>query len=119
MHKNNKELLFSLTKKDFKVEFIRGSGPGGQHRNKVSTGCRITHPDSGAVGQATDSKSQVQNKKKAFERLVNSSKFKSWHKIEVSKRTGELAAIEQEVDRSMRPSNLSVHVKYNGKWVEE
>ncbi len=42
------ELLFSLNAKDFQLEFYRGSGNGGQNRNKVETGVRIKHP---AVGQ--------------------------------------------------------------------
>jgi protein subunit release factor B len=73
----NKELLFSITKKDFIFEAIRGSGPGGQHRNKSHTGIRITHKASGASIAATDSKSQSINKRNAFSRLIKSKKFKS------------------------------------------
>lgn len=46
--------------KDFKVTYTRGSGPGGQHRNKVETCCTITHIPTGLTQrcQATRSKSK-------------------------------------------------------------
>lgn len=112
-----KELLFSLTKKDFQVEHIRGSGPGGQHRNKVATGVRIRHKESGATGVATDSKSQTTNKKSAFLRLIESEKFKKWHRWEIAKRTGDAAILEAEVDSSLK--RIKVEVKdENGKWIK-
>jgi len=105
---SDKKLLFRLTKKDFKVEHIRGSGAGGQHRNKVSTGVRITHPESGAVGVATDSKSQVTNRKAAFLRMCKSDTFKKWHRVEVARRTLDEKEIQRKVDRMMNPKNLLV-----------
>jgi protein subunit release factor B len=44
-----KELIYSLTKKDFIVRTFRGSGPGGQKRNKTSSGVEIVHPSSGGI----------------------------------------------------------------------
>ena len=51
------------------VEPTRGSGPGGQHRNKVETGVRVSHP-SGVVVLATKHRSQRQNLDDAYERIV-------------------------------------------------
>ena len=51
------------------MEPTRGSGPGGQHRNKVETGIRLSHP-SGIVVLATNHRSQKQNLDEAYERLV-------------------------------------------------
>ena len=103
-----KELLFSVTKKDFKIQFFCSGGPGGQHQNKTSSACRITHKDSGAIGESREHKEQLQNKKAAFNRLVNSNTFKVWHKLEVSKRMGRTVDIEKQVDDWMKPSNLKI-----------
>ena len=54
--------------KDSEIDYFRGSGPGGQRRNKVETGVRLRHA-SGIVVEAVDSRSQVQNKETAFARL--------------------------------------------------
>lgn len=50
-------------------QHIRGSGPGGQHRNKRQTGVRLVHRPSGLVAQATERRSQAQNRATAAERL--------------------------------------------------
>lgn len=52
------------------VEFTRGSGPGGQHRNKAETAVRLTHRPTGLVVVASDSRSQAQNRRNALLRLA-------------------------------------------------
>jgi|TARA_B110001454_G_C12442818_1_gene318631 ribosome-associated protein len=56
--------------KEVEITFVRSSGPGGQHRNKTETGVRMVHPPSGITVQATERRSQMQNKELAFERLA-------------------------------------------------
>ncbi len=51
------------------VKRTRGSGPGGQHRNKVETAIVITHEPTGVVGQASEKRSQNRNKEAAIIRL--------------------------------------------------
>jgi len=51
------------------VQIHRSSGPGGQHRNKVSTACRLHHGPTGVSAQAYDSRSQRENRVKALKRL--------------------------------------------------
>ena len=111
-----KKLLFSVTKEDCKWDYYRCPGPGGQHVNKASTGVRCTHKASGAVGQSCDERSQVRNKKIAFERMAKSKEFNKWHKIECARRTGVLDQIEREVERQMR--KIKVEIKEDGIWVE-
>lgn len=56
--------------RDSDLEFFIASGPGGQNRNKVETGVRLTHRPSGIVVTATERRSQTQNREAAFERLA-------------------------------------------------
>ncbi len=47
----------------------RRSGPGGQHRNKTSSGVFLTASDWGIVAEATERRSQAQNRVVALNRL--------------------------------------------------
>jgi len=60
----------TVRKDDLRIEFYRGSGPGGQHRNKTSSACRITHKITGISAQCEDERCQHKNKKIAFRRLA-------------------------------------------------
>lgn len=104
----NRQLLFRLTKKDFKVEYFCAGGHGGQNMQKNATACRITHPESGAAGISRDERSQLQNKKKAFRRMVETKEFKAWHKLECARRLGQTVDIESWVNDQMRPENLLI-----------
>ncbi len=51
------------------VDTFRSSGPGGQKRNKTSSGVRLRHHPSGASVTATEDRSQHVNKARALRRL--------------------------------------------------
>ena len=114
----SKELLFSLTIKDFEVQTFCAGGPGGQHQNKTSSAVRIVHRPSGAVGESREEREQSRNKKKAFERCVNSKEFKLWTKIKASEIiSGE--TVQEKLDRLMAEENIVTEVKDSkGKWVK-
>ena len=109
-----KELLFSVGAKDCRFDYYRGSGAGGQKRNKTSNCCRCTHIESGAVGKAEDGRSQRHNKELAFKRMATSDTFKKWHRMESSRRMGTLVEVEATVEREMK--NIKVEHKVDGKW---
>ncbi|GCF09088.1 peptide chain release factor family protein [Dictyobacter arantiisoli] len=56
--------------RDCDLEFVIASGPGGQHRNKVESGVRLTHRPTGVVVMATERRSQHSNRDVAYERMA-------------------------------------------------
>jgi protein subunit release factor B len=122
MEKDKREHLFSINKDEFDVTFFRCGGHGGQNVNKRSTGARIVHKKSGAVGESRTHRTQLRNKKEAFRRLTETIKFKMY----IRKRSWEVIhnkdmekEIEKKVDEQMNEDNIVVEVKQNGKWVKE
>jgi protein subunit release factor B len=56
--------------RDCDLDFFVAGGPGGQHRNKVETGVRLTHRPSSVVVTATERRSQSANRDAAYERMA-------------------------------------------------
>jgi protein subunit release factor B len=113
----SKQKLFSVTAADCRFDAFIGSGDGGQKRQKTASAIRCTHEPSGAVGKATESRMQGQNRTKAFQRMTETAEFKKWLKIEIARKTGALQAIEEKVEADMHPRNLSVECRDgNGRW---
>lgn len=115
--------LMSLSKADFEIQSYKGSGPGGQHRNKVETGIRITHTATGVSASSCEGRSQYSNKLSAFNKLTSDKRFLSWLKLESLKRNklipseGELGEM---IDRMMNIDNLKVEYydKDKDKFIE-
>lgn len=105
-----RERITILTAKDCDISYFIGSGAGGQNRQKNHTGVQIIHRESGALGRCSESRSQVQNKKKAFLNLTETPKFKIW----LAKKRYEISqheTMEQTVEKMMEPHNLEMEVK--------
>lgn len=112
-----KRKLFSVTIKDCKVDYFRCGGNGGQNVNKVETGVRITHEPSGASAKSCDTRHQHQNKVIAFKRMAEHPKFKSWLRVEASRRLG-LPTIEEIVEEQMKSQNIKTEIQdSNGRWI--
>ncbi|MBY0372074.1 peptide chain release factor-like protein [bacterium] len=54
---------------DLEITHTKGSGPGGQNRNKRSTAVRIVHLPTGTTIFATERRSQLQNLEAGLQRL--------------------------------------------------
>lgn len=112
-----KEVLFTVTADDCDWAYTRGTGPGGQKRNKTSSKVRCTHRASGAIGESDETRSQHDNKRLAFRKMAETAEFKSWHKLETAKRLGTLIDINEKVDKQLRDVNLRVEGRVDRKWV--
>ena len=63
------DLAESVLLEDCRFDAYRGSGPGGQKRNKTSSSIRLTHLPTGISVVAGESRSQAENKTRALRRL--------------------------------------------------
>ena len=108
MTKGNKELLFRMTKDDFEFEYFCSGGKGGQNQNKVASGCRIRHLESGAVSECRRHRDQIQNKREAFKKLTETKEFKLWHRIKCAKMMGQAVDVETWLSDQMQPKNLKI-----------
>lgn len=106
-----KQKLLSLNKNDFILDFYRGTGNGGQKKNKTSSACRITHKETGLQACCEEYREQSRNKVKAFGKLVNSKEFQLWLKRKSYEVAGMLKTheqIEKEVEEWMKEENLKI-----------
>lgn len=115
----DKKLLFSLTAKDFTVQTFCTGGNGGSHRNAKQNGVRIIHNASGATAEHRDGRGQGKNKAEAFRKVVETPKFKAWHRLEVAKRLGLMEAAEHATEEAMHPRNIKVEVLTEEGWSDE
>jgi protein subunit release factor B len=70
----NEENLTPLTRDalvdEVEISTFRGSGPGGQHRNKTESAVRLRHLPTGVTVVAAEHRSQWRNREAAWERLI-------------------------------------------------
>jgi len=98
-----KRKWFSITAKDFDWQPYKGTGAGGQKKNKTSSAMRCKHPPSGAVGKCEDHRQQRKNKTEAFKRCVETPEFQGWLKGETEIGLG----------------NVKMEVRKEGSWVDK
>lgn len=115
----NKELLFSVTKKDFNFQFFRCGGHGGQKQNKTSSGVRIIHLESGAKGESREERHQYANKELAFKRLVKTKEFNDWLRHKASKIIYGVDKAKEKTEKMMDPKFLKIETKKDNKWIED
>lgn len=64
------EALSHVQRREIDEQFTRGSGAGGQHRNKTSSAVILTHKPSGIVVRVESERSQYQNRRRAMTMLL-------------------------------------------------
>ena len=78
-----------MESKEFDIRITRGSGPGGQHKNKVETCVIITHIPTGLQEKCQFTRSKLQNVKIAKKRLELKIKKLENQKIQEEKKSGK------------------------------
>lgn len=104
--------ILSVSIHDCEVQHFRSGGKGGQNQNKRDTGTRIIHHPSGARGEARDERSQLQNKRLAFRRMVDSKEFRLWLRREL----GYLAKLDSEL--IIPEEEVKIEVRKDGRWTQ-
>lgn len=112
----DKQLLFSVTANDCDWSYTRGTGNGGQKKNKTSSAVHCSHRPSGAHGYSESSRSQLDNRRDAFRKMSESAEFQRWLKIETLRRSGEMAEIERRVEEDLK--KVRTEIKIDGRWTQ-
>lgn len=60
-----------VDERDLEWDYFRAGGKGGQHQNKTSSACRVTHKPTGLSFESRNHRKQSQNRKAALTNLIN------------------------------------------------
>lgn len=105
----------NIPKTDLKIEFMRGQGPGGQHRNKTDSACRITHIPTG-ISAYCDDRKQGTSKRNAMKELENRLHNRKSEKLaEDKKKQRDHAIHNTKTIRTYDFKNQIVHDHRTGK----
>lgn len=111
-----RELVFSVTAADCTWKYTRGTGAGGQKKNKTNSAVHCGHEPSRAHGYAEDHREQSKNRQLAFKRMCETKEFKEWNQMEFRRRTGIQSVIDDNVKREMRKIRVDIKDE-DGRWV--
>ena len=99
-----------MNDKDLHITYTRGSGPGGQHKNKVETCVTVTHTPTGLSVRCQDTRSKAQNLKLAKVRLSQKIVKFEQDKLQLQKNEKRLELIKnQKVVRTYNYSRNEVY----------
>ena len=105
----------NIPKSDLKIEFMRGTGPGGQHKNKTDSACRITYIPSGISAYA-DERCQQHSKKQAMKNLIiRLAAIKEAKKAEIKKDRRNIAIHDHTIIRTYNYDRGTVKDHRTGK----
>ena len=108
----SKQLLFSVTKKDFDIDYFNGTGKGGQHRNKHANCVRLKHRDSGVMVTAQESRKKEQNLSVAFKRILDHPTFQFWYRFKCAELMRDQESENRKIDRivssQIKEENLKI-----------
>lgn len=103
-----RELLFSVTKKDMRIDYFSGTGAGGQYRNKHQNCVRIRHEPSGVIVTGQSGRDRKGNEREAIRNLAKHPKFKVWQTAMAHAIMSNGKSLDQRVDEAMQEHNLKI-----------
>ena len=101
----------NVDKTQLRIEYFRGSGAGGQKRNKTSSACRITHLPTGKVSACEAGRQQTKNREEAFRKLAD----QLVPEMKLAARRGPEDGISKERIRSYNEKRGDVYDHRTGK----
>lgn len=115
--KEPRKPVFSVTAADCEWSYTRGTGKGGQKKNKTNSAVHCMHRPSGAHGYSEASRSQAENRRDAFVKMAESDKFKQWNRLELMRRLGMIDAIDRQIEHELA-HNVKLEIRIDGRWTE-
>jgi protein subunit release factor A len=94
---------------DLDIKYTKGSGPGGQHKNKTETCVVITHIPTGIRERCQDTRYQKRNLKIAKDRLRKKIKQIELNKINDLKNKSRKERLEKGIIRTYNYTRNEVH----------
>jgi len=113
----SRKLLFSVTAADCEWSYARGTGNGGQARNRSNSAVHCMHRPSGAHGYSEASRSQAENRRDAFVKMAESKQFREWNRLELMRRLGMIDAIDRQIEYELT-HNIKLEIRIDGRWTE-
>lgn len=99
-------------KKETKIDYLMSRGPGGQRRDKKKTGVRLHHLPSDIVVQVDDQRLQSQNKKIAFQILIEKlKKLRNRKKKRIPTKVPRWAKEKRLENKKERSSRKQLRIK--------
>lgn len=114
-----KAMKINLKPDELEIKTTRGSGSGGQHRNKVETAVVVKHLPSGIVVRCENSRSQDTNKENALfileSRLKEIESKKAWEKRKNKRKDQVGSGMRGDKVRTIQVRNDNVTDHKSGK----
>lgn len=112
---------FALNERDLDIQTTRGSGPGGQHRNKTETEVEIIHRPTGVKVRCGAERSQYRNKQLALEilaaRLAETARIAGEEKRNTTRREQIGSGRRGDKIRTVRTQDNTVRCEITGKTI--